>query len=90
LAGHWLESVQPHLPPTHWLAPVHGPHAAPLVPHAALVVLVMQVPVESQQPPEQLAGVHLLAQEPPVHAWASVHDWHELPPLPQAALDSSV
>jgi len=90
LVGHWLDCVQPQLPLTHWLVPVHAPHAAPLVPHAALVVAVTHVPVALQQPVGQLVEVQRFAHCPEPQAWATVHVWHEMPPVPQVVDDSSV
>jgi hypothetical protein len=65
-AGQSVVVLQPQAPATHWLLPVHGPQAAPLVPQAWFEVAVMHVPVASQQPLGQLVGVHCtLASVPP-------------------------
>jgi hypothetical protein len=54
----------PHVCLMHWLLPVHALHAAPFVPHEALVVPLSHVWDEVQQPVGQLAGVHCAPPSP--------------------------
>lgn len=86
-AGQSEVALQPHTPDTHWLLPVHGPQAAPLVPHAWVDVAVMQVPVASQQPLGQLVGVHFATHVPAEHVCAVPHVVHDTPFTPQLPSD---
>jgi len=86
-AGQSVVVLQPQIPLTHWLLPVHGPQVAPAVPQAWPDVAVMQVPVASQQPFGQLVGVHFGPHVPAVHVCAVPQGVHETPPVPQLPSD---
>ncbi len=84
-SGQSVVAAQPHWPLMHWLFPEHGPQLAPFVPQAWLDVLVMQVPVASQQPVGQLVGVHFGWQVPEVHVSSAVQLAQEMPAVPHVA-----
>src|SRR5882724_5802259 len=88
--GQSAEVAQPHAPCTQWFVPVHGPQAAPFVPHAASSSAVTQLPFSSQQPAAQLAGVHLSVHTPLLQLCDFEHELHgsttAVPPLPAASL----
>jgi hypothetical protein len=85
LTGQSALVLQPHLPPMHWLLPLHGPHAAPFVPQDWLDVFVLHAPVASQQPLGHDVGVHLGTHAPAEHLCVAEHVAHEPPPVPQLA-----
>ena len=69
---------------------MQAPHIAPLVPHWLSVIVVTQVPVESQHPFVQLVAVQLSTQLPPAQVCALEHVLHDPPPVPQVVADSCV
>lgn len=83
LVGQSATVAQPHMPLMHWLVPLHGPHVAPLVPHAELDVLVMQVPVALQHPVGHVVGVQFATQVPFEHVCVELQALHEAPFRPQ-------
>jgi len=89
LVGQSVTVSQPQAPAMHSLVPLQGPHAAPPVPHAALVSAVLQVPSASQHPVGHVVGVHVETHAPPVQVWLAAQDAHDTPPVPQLAFDET-